>query len=84
MPTAVRGQGILDFGGGVGGTRAGRNASLLQPLIGRQRLEQADGAVEEVRDFLRWLIVGVAIWVKSRNTSPVLAPLVLPEGLGRA
>ena len=60
--------------------RARSNARITQPLIRRQRFEQVHRSVEEIRHFFRGLVIGVTVWVKSRDTSAVLAPFVLPEG----
>lgn len=58
----------------------GHNAGLLQPGIRRERLEHADGGVEEVNNLLARLVVAVAGRVEGAHAGGVLAKLVLPEG----
>lgn len=67
-----------DLGVGVGLARAGSNASISQPLISGQILEQRDGGVEEVDKLVFLFVVVVAVGVQGRVTSSVLAPFVLP------
>lgn len=40
-----------------------RNAGGAEPGIRGQRLEEGDRAIEEVWDFFRGLIVGIALWI---------------------
>ena len=47
--------------------RAWSDPSGSEPVVARKRLEQRDGAGEEVRYFLRWLVVAVAGRVECRN-----------------
>ena len=62
----------------------GHNTRSTQPRIRRQRLEQIDRPVEEVRHLFGRLVVRVAVWVERGNACPMLAPFVFPEALGGA
>ena len=74
----------FDSGAAVRLGRAGSDARITQPLVRRQRFEQTDCSVEEIGDFFRGLVTSVTFRIESRDTSAVFAPLVLPEGFGRA
>lgn len=49
--------------------------------VGVQALEKLHGPVEKVQNLLLRGIVGVAIGIQGADTSPVLAPFMLPESL---
>lgn len=70
-------QGRLDLGQGVCRRSRWHNSSIGKPCVGWQRLEQADGLVEEVNYFLCRLIVGVAGCGEGADASSVFAFLMV-------
>jgi hypothetical protein len=50
-------------------------------LVGIQTLEEIDGLLEKVADLLLRRVVGIAVNIDGVDTSAMLSPLVLPEGL---
>lgn len=77
----VRGEDGLDGGQGVGLGGGGDDAGGGEPVVRRQRLEEADGPREVVGHLVRGAVAGVALGVQRADARAVLAPLVLPEGL---
>ena len=69
---------IGDLSVGVGLAGAGSDASISQPIVSRQVLEQSDCCVEEIDELVLLLIVGITVGVQGRIASAVLAPFVLP------
>jgi hypothetical protein len=57
---AVGAQGGLDLGGGVGLCGGGDDARGGEPVVAGERLEDVDGFLEEVGDFLGGLVLRVA------------------------
>jgi len=68
-----------DLSIGIGLARTGSDASIGQPLISGQILEQCDGGVKEVDKLIFLFIVAVAVGIQGGVTSSVLAPFVLPD-----
>ena len=67
-----------DLGVGVGLAGAWGDTGISQPLVSWQALEQSNGCVEEVDEFILLGVVGVAAGVQSGVTGTMLAPFVLP------
>lgn len=72
----LKGTGNLGVGVGLAGARS--NTSVSQPVVSGQILEQSDGGVQEIDEFVLLLVVGIAIGVQGRVAGSVLAPFVLP------
>ena len=80
LGAVLLGQDALDLGHVVRLAGRGRDAGRGEPLVRWQRLEEADGAREEVGRLLAVLVaVAVARGLKGADAGAVLAPLVLPE-----
>lgn len=75
------GQDALNLGERISLASGWRDASVGEPLVRWQSLEEFDRLGEEIRGFLGGLVAAVALGVKSADASAVLAPFVLPKGL---
>lgn len=70
----------LDLGKGVGLGGAGRDAGVCEPGIAGKGVEEVDGGLEVVYDFLGGGVVGVAVGFEGGDAGAVFGPFVLPEG----